>query len=173
MERNATFDLWMRDVLKKYPRSNPIRLLAERFFWLKLNSKYKVVVFYNTGKHLFIQEDVLAFDSFIYSSGIWKWVEYRRFCKGILLFMKRKNNGGRKGYILFKHHGHNYKGAVGLSFSNEPDKIPVVPQMLLKKHHLYFVSFKKGIRWRTLAQHQHQPSEMFDIYAHKLEIIMI
>jgi len=88
--------------------------------------------------------------------------------------MRQENctgNNGSKGLIALKHHGHySEDGRVGLSFSTRKNlQFNHEAQKSLKKHHLYFVSFRKGRVWRCLAQHRRLPSNLFRINSQELE----
>jgi hypothetical protein len=170
MEQITMFDLLRRVEGWVEPPDYQSVLFREREKWLSQNKKYPVIVFYNTGKHLFVQLARPTADSFMYMP--WRWVRYRKFAEGNV-FMKQekcRGNNGSKGLISFKHYGHNSDESVGLAFSTQKDLMfPSFPQKRLKKKHLYLVSFKAGRVWRCLAQQQPLPLRLFRIYSYELE----
>lgn len=173
MELLEMLDLLRRINLRDYPFYQS-EYFKERMKWLESNRKHPVVVFYNTGKHLFMQESDHSADSVFYLP--WKWVRYKDFSEGNVFFKQEKCNGnnGSRGLVGLKHHGHGYNRTVGLGFSSARDlSFKPYAQKRLKAGHLYFVSIKNGRIWRALDQEQHLPSNPFEINSNELKPISI
>jgi len=169
METIELFDLQRR--VQEWKESHWYRSQSfkEKEKWLDLTRKYEIIVFYNTGKHLFVQEGDYSADSLWYLP--WKWVKYREFsdCK---FFMRQKSRP--KNLISLKHHGHDHNGDVGLTISWREGLIyDLSPEKRLRRFHLYYVCIRKGRPFRRLDQRVPLPISLFNLNPQDLEPIII